>query len=157
MLDTPSAVLDLHFYPWSTTFAVASSTGTITFYIVEPNDYRESGSGENYGNFSKLVTHQVFDENVIITSFTWDTSGATLRPRMVVATNTGEIHVLEFIDETFKVFKFLNEDEPLIQHDQIYGSAWCAAFSTTDFSACISVFPLISSNSYISSIHASKI
>lgn len=126
---TPSAVLDLHFFPGSSTFAVASSTGTISIFIVESESSEEKNLNmeRSHATIVPVICHQAFPKDTIITSFSWDNSLERDGPRMAVTTNSGAVKLIVF-NRTFTQFAMLHNNNPLNQH--MY-EAWCAAFSST--------------------------
>lgn len=134
-IPTPSAILDLHFFPNTTLFGVASSTGTISIYeiqrrAIEP-EVTES-LDEHVYTMTLLASHQVLDPDTIITYFSWDASSSRTQPRMAITSTAGSVTTLIF-DENFRSFEFGDEKEVVSQHDY---EAWCCAFSIDGKSKC---------------------
>lgn len=115
-LSHPSAILDLHFIPNDPTFAVVSSTGTISIYSFQPTR-----------QLSLLSTHQAFDSALLILSFTWHPDKSP-QPLLAATLSDGSVHLLQFSSD-FTRLDHLNDANPLNAHDL---EAWTCALAISE-------------------------
>ena len=65
------------------------------------------------------MTHQIFNPETIVTSFTWYPYGATDErycPLLAATLSTGEIYLVQFPDREFSDFMILNDGDPINVH-----------------------------------------
>ncbi|KAF1846924.1 uncharacterized protein K460DRAFT_275386 [Cucurbitaria berberidis CBS 394.84] len=111
-LSTPSAILDIHFLTQvpSSNFAVATSTGSIGIYALEP--------WQRDPKISHLKTLQYFPEDVLITAFTWHPESFMV----AMSLSSGQV-CLGIIDSEEKTDAPSHMD--VVRHDL---EAWTVAF-----------------------------
>ena len=133
-IETESAILDLHFLKHSSVFAVASSTGSISFFSVR--------RAQNYGNggwqikplISEIEAHQLFDKETLILSFDWYNPHPPAGPLhdefsiriMTVTTSKHESWLVRFSPD-LTTFQLLNNGAPITEHGD---NVWCCAFTS---------------------------
>lgn len=115
-LSHPSAILDLHFIPNDSRFAVVSSTGTISIY-----------SFQSTHKISLLFTHQAFDPALLILSFTWHPDKSP-QPLLAATLSDGTVHLLQFSAD-FGRLHHLNDSNSLNEHTL---EAWTCAFAVSE-------------------------
>lgn len=128
----PAGIYDLHFLPDTPTFAIATTTGSISiFRILQHLD--------NQLSIEHINTHQVFEETTIITSFAWypisknDCGNEALRnrPLLAASSSSGTISLVRFQDWLCLQCDIVSEEIEMPVHER-YGSlqyAYCCAWS----------------------------
>jgi diphthamide biosynthesis protein 7 len=128
----PAGILDLHFIPNHQTFAVASSTGTVSFYNFQTSrtQYQDQDQSHDpsHPTFHPIVTHQIFPTAILILSITWILTTTPNPPLLVATLNTGEIYLLYFPSWDFLSYKIMNEGLPLATHS---AESWISAVCPT--------------------------
>ncbi|CAG8958632.1 hypothetical protein HYFRA_00009949 [Hymenoscyphus fraxineus] len=118
----PAGILDFHFIPHRQIFAVASSTGCISFYRTTSSPAGEKDLGKT---IKHMTTHQIFPPDILVLSLTWvPTTKESQIPMLVTTINTGEVHLIKFSNWEFEGYEILNDEMPIYRHD---AEAWIAA------------------------------
>ena len=131
-LPYPAGIYDLHFRPGTPIFAISTTTGAISiFKIIE--------YPQNKFYIEHIKTHQVFHEEIIVTSLAWYpsskefTSGGTRQtgPLLAATSSEGTVALVRFKDHECLTSDVLSDDMEMPVHER-YGSAqyaYCCAWS----------------------------
>jgi diphthamide biosynthesis protein 7 len=126
----PAGILDLHFVPGQQIFAVASSTGTLSFYKFQTsqNQNQDNQQTAHHIKFQHIATHQIFPTSNLILSITWIPTTTSSPPLLIATLNTGEVYLIQFPSWDFLSFKPLNDDLPIALHT---AESWISAVCPT--------------------------
>ncbi|KAH7369696.1 hypothetical protein BKA65DRAFT_416739 [Rhexocercosporidium sp. MPI-PUGE-AT-0058] len=132
-IECTSAVYDLHFLPGTTTtFAAASSTGTISFYhVVDTLRYSKGIGNISETRIQPLFAAQVLSPTTIITFFEFvHAQSDRFGPLIVATANDGGVYLMNYCLENFTI-DLLNDGKPITEHKLKFLNtpdyAWCCA------------------------------
>jgi diphthamide biosynthesis protein 7 len=148
-VSCPSAVLDLHFHPVSSsTLGVVTSTGAISIYHLSEelvnSSHGDVGDSPFIYSLNHRITHQVFSPETIITSFAWYRAIGESKFKsassdlMACTTSDNSVYLVRLkwpvdhadcadSEQDFHYhFDILNGGQPINKHDL---EAWCCTFS----------------------------
>lgn len=124
-VDLPHAVLDLHFYNNTTTFAVVTGNGIISRYYVGQIDqllFPTSTTSDRDPQYEIVLIDtrdDLFPRSTSLTSFCWDDT-PNCEPQIVVTTDAGQVYHVQLSPHGPR-------DEKVTKIHEHTESAWCCS------------------------------
>ncbi|KAK0113856.1 hypothetical protein ONS95_014102 [Cadophora gregata] len=134
-LERVPAIYDLHFLPGQDIFAVATSTGAISFYYVKEKMLFWAKGKEPVHEIAMqpIFSAQVFPKTTIITFFQFIPAQPPYHGSLISATtNDGGTYLMEYCLDNGEI-QLLNDGEPITTHMLPYANTldyvWCCGVS----------------------------